>query len=305
MSGVTPSPPPQPPPSPERVQEAVDHLAAHGWYIWERALDDALCDDVLAEIDRLEHGGVPRSLDNDFHGHRTIRFYDVLNQGDVWQRLPVHPAILPVVRAVLGEDCLLNTYGTSIICPGEPAQRIHVDDGPFIAARHSVLRGRPHLGPGQWRQPIVCNTMIALCDFTERNGATRFVDASHTLPYPARHDVAAAYEARTGRPMEPRAAVMPKGSVLFFEGSCYHGGGANEDDTRRYAVTVDYCAGYLRAQENFLFSLDRQRLAGFDEELQALVGLRMSEAGLGHVYTHAPDPLQARIAMASTPLFVG
>ena len=291
-------------PTPQRVQEAVEHLGAHGWYIWERALDDELCDELLAEIDRLERSGVPRSLDNDFHGHRTIRFYDVLNQADVWQRLPTHPAILPVVRAVLGEDCLLNTYGTSIICPGEPAQRIHVDDGPFIAARTSVLRGRPHLGPGRWRQPIVCNTMIALCDFTERNGATRFVDGSHALAYPARHDVDGAYLERTGRPMALRSAVMPKGSVLFFEGSCYHGGGANTGNTRRYAVTVDYCAGYLRTQENFLFATDRARLARFDDDLQALLGLRLSEAGLGHVYTQDPDPLQARIAMAATPLFV-
>lgn len=285
------------------VQEVAEHLAEHGWAIWERALDGALCDEVLAEIDRLERAGLPRSLDNDFHGHRTIRFYDLLSQGDVWRRLPTHPAILPVVRAVLGEDCLLNTYGTSVICPGEAAQRIHVDDGPFIAARTSVLRGRPHLEPGRWRQPIVCNTMIALCDFTEANGATRFVDRSHTEPYPARQDVADAYRARTGREMEVRSAVMPKGSVLFFEGSCYHGGGANTADTPRYAVTIDYCAGYLRTQENFLFSLDRATVATFDDELQALVGLRLSEAGLGHVYTHEPDPLQARIAMASTPTF--
>lgn len=289
----------------DRVAVAVEHLTAHGWYIWERALSAELCDEVLAEIDRLRRHGVPRSLDNDFHGHRTVRYYDVLNQGAVWRRLPVHPAILPVVRAVLGEDCLLNTYGTSIIGPGEAAQRIHVDDGPFIAARTSVLRGRPHLGPGRWRQPIVCNTMIALCDFTVANGATRFVSGSHTESYPARDDVAAVYEERTGRPMTVDAAVMPKGSVLFFEGSCYHGGGANTTDTARYAVTIDYCAGYLRTQENFLFSLDRATVASFDDDLQALVGLRLSEAGLGHVYTHDPDPLQARIAMASTPLFVG
>ena len=38
------------------------------------------------------------------------------------------PLLLGVAKAMLGEDALLNTYGTSIIGPGESAQPVHVDD---------------------------------------------------------------------------------------------------------------------------------------------------------------------------------
>ena len=53
---------------------------------------------------------------------------DLLNSSAVWQTLPQHPNILPVADAVLGDDCLLNTYGTSTVGPGESEQPIHVDD---------------------------------------------------------------------------------------------------------------------------------------------------------------------------------
>ena len=195
---------------------------------------------------------VPLSLQNRFHGFKTQRYYDVLNYGEVWQRLTTHPSILPVARATLGDDCLLNTYGTSIVGPGESAQPMHVDDGPFIGAKNSSLRQRPFLGEGQWRQPIVLNTMLALCDFTEPLGATRIVPGSHT-------------------------------------------------QDRRFAVSIDYCAGYLRTQENFLLSISRDRAATFSEDLQQLIGLRISAGGLGHVYHHNPDELMARVAQRSTP----
>lgn len=279
----------------QRNQRAFDHIQAHGYYIMADAFSQPLCDEILDEIARLARDKVPRSLDNDFHGHKTVRYYDVLNYGEVWQRVATHEALLPVVRGVLGEDCLLNTFGTSIIDPGETAQPIHVDDGPFIGAPNSALRTRGRLTEGGPRQSIVINTMIALCDFTEEIGATRFVPDSPRLDYPRREDSDQWFERSV-------PAEMSKGSILFFEGQCFHAGGANRTtDQRRYAVTVDYCAGYLRSQENFLLSIPPERVEGFSEDLKRLVGLRMSKGGLGHVYNHNPVGLMRHVAMPSTP----
>ena len=56
---------------------------------------------------------------------------------------------------------------------------------------------------------------------------------------------------------------MPRGSILFFEGQCFHAGGANTTaDRKRSAVSVDDCAGYLRAQENFMLSIPEARAGG-------------------------------------------
>lgn len=289
-----------PPVDEDHVAGAVQHIEAHGYYIWENAFSHAECDQLLEGIATLEQQRTPRSLVNNFHGHRTLRFYDLLNCGPQWQFPVTHPNLLPVIRGVLGDDCLLNTYGTSIIEPGESAQRIHVDDGPFIAAANSALRERPHQGQGRGRLPIVCNTMIALCDFTAEIGATNVVPDSHLLRYPGRDEQW--FREHDHTPHEVIPAIMAKGSVLFFEGQCYHGGGANTtDDQRRQAVTIDYCAGYLRSQENFLLSIPHDRVAAFSDDLQQLVGLRISDGGLGHVYHHAPNELQSKVAMPNRP----
>ena len=53
--------------------------------------------------------------------------------------------------------------------------------------------------------------MLALCDFTEEIGATRYVPDSNKLPYPKPDGEDEWY-------VRSVPAVMPKGSVLLFEG---------------------------------------------------------------------------------------
>ena len=61
---------------------------------------------------------------------------------------------------------------------------------------------------------------------------------------------------------ESVAAVMQKGSVVYWDGQTYHAGGANRTvDQRRFAVTVDYCLGFLRTQENFIVAVGEEKAA--------------------------------------------
>jgi ectoine hydroxylase-related dioxygenase (phytanoyl-CoA dioxygenase family) len=257
--------------SPDQV--VVHHVAElqrQGYSLRPQALSLELCDEILAELERME-GTWGRSLVQSFHGRRTIRYFDLLNAAPVFERLPVHDHILPVVRAVLGDDCLLSTYGTAAIGPGEPAQAIHADD---ILYR---LR-RPHAD-------IFCNVMIALTDFTEANGATRIVPGSHAWDeYP---EIRVTPEGTVDDRYPSIAAEMPKGSVCFFLGTTYHGGGANRTDAFRHSITMAFCAGWLRPQENFTVAVAQERAVTFDPELRALMGWRAAHNGaLGHIYTH-------------------
>src|SRR5262249_12054626 len=152
--------------------------------------------------------------------------FGLLNRGEVWRRVAAHPNLLPVLRGVLGKDMLLSTMGTAVIGAGERAQPIHRDDELYDPAM-------PH-------RNLVCQTRWAVTDFTGENGATRIVPDSHRLtesPDP-------------GKTYETVGAVMPKGSVCFVLGTAYHGGGANRTDRRRWALTINYCAGAVRQQEN-------------------------------------------------------
>ena len=138
----------------------------------------------------------------------------------------MHPNVLPVVEAVLDPGLLISSLSSIAIGPDEQAQPIHADD-------QLIPLTRPHV-------PIICNTMWAITDFTEENGATRIIPGSHLRdepPNPLEH-------------YETIPAEMPKGSVLVWVGSLWHGGGANRTDTRRVGIAMNYCAGYIRQQEN-------------------------------------------------------
>ena len=109
---------------------------------------------------------------------------------------------------------------------GETPQPIHADD-------QMIPLAKPHVA-------TVCNTMWALTDFTEANGATRIIPGSHL------RDHSPIY----GRHYDSIAAEMRRGSVLVWHGSLWHGGGANRTHTRRVGIAMNYCAGWIRQQEN-------------------------------------------------------
>jgi ectoine hydroxylase-related dioxygenase (phytanoyl-CoA dioxygenase family) len=249
------------------VEAQIAQLEAHGYAIVEGALDLAFCDEIIAEIERLERDGEPSLKGNAFVGYKTVRYFDLLNHGEVWQRVAAHPSLLPVLRGVLGLDMLLSTMGTAVIGAGERAQPIHRDDELYAMAM-------PH-------RNLVCNTMWALTDFTDENGATRIVPDTHRL----------LESADPKRSYASIPAVMPKGSVCFVLGTCYHGGGANQTDQRRWALTINYCTGAVRQQENLMLATTRERAASFSTELQRLIGYDASARGVGHVDAASPRRL--------------
>jgi hypothetical protein len=260
----------------ELIAHHRDALLADGYSIMPDALDPAFCDELVAEFGRMK-GVWRRALVQEFHGRNTTRYFDLLNAAPIFQKVPVAPKVLGVVRATLGEDCLLGTYGSVSIGPGEPAQMIHADDSLYrIPRAHPVF---------------FVNVILALSDFTEANGATRLVPGSHAWDhYPATPPI-----------YDSIAAETPKGGAIFTLGSIYHGGGANRtQDQVRHGMTVAYVANWVRPQENFQAAVSQERAATFDPELQALMGWRLGPTHVGHIYTaleHLSGPMAEKVAL--------
>ncbi|MFP3900263.1 MAG: phytanoyl-CoA dioxygenase family protein [Acidimicrobiia bacterium] len=258
--------------------EAVSHaeaIAGQGWSVIDDAIEPELADELVATLDRLETelGVVP--ADNSFEGRRTTRIYNLLVHGDVFARVPTHPAVLPVVEAVLDPGCLLSSLSSITIGPGESAQPIHADD-------QLIPIPKPH-------PPVVCNTMWALTDFTEANGATRLVPGSHLQSDP---DFGGRYESV--------AAEMRRGSVLVWNGSLWHGGGANTTDERRIGLACNYCAGFIRQQENQQLGIPREVAQRFDDRLARLCGYGTYNGLIGHIDKRDPLELLRGDAVAGT-----
>ena len=226
----------------------------------DHRLRDALTDDLV----RLERFYGVTPSDNGFEGTKTVRIYNLLALGKVYEGVPVHPNVLPVVEGVLDEGCLVSSLSSIAIDPGESAQPIHADD-------QLIPLTKPHV-------PTVCNTMWALTDFTEANGATRIIPGSHLRDH----------SPDFGAPYDSIAAEMPAGSVLVWHGSLWHGGGANTTDERRVGIAMNYCAGWIRQQENQQLGIPRDVAAGFSRRLRQLCGYGVYNGLMGHIDKHSP-----------------
>lgn len=132
-----------------------------------------------------------------------------------------HPAVLDVLEHFMGPQIILGSMNARNVRPGDPGQPLHSD----VPA---PLRKAGTAGT----HPVMFNAVWMFDGFTETNGATRIVPGSHlaeTAEPPDGLDVPWVVQP-TG----------PPGSVLVFNGQCWHGGGANRSDRVRHAVFAHY-----------------------------------------------------------------
>jgi ectoine hydroxylase-related dioxygenase (phytanoyl-CoA dioxygenase family) len=121
------------------------------------------------------------------------------------------------------------------------------------------------------------NVAWCLDDFTETNGATRFVPGSHRLcrsPLPDDGDASV-------------AAVAPAGTMIAFESRLWHRTGENRTpDHNRAALFAWYSKTIYRTQENWFLSLSPWVLEGASDELLTLLAYKTE--GFGLVNGHSP-----------------
>ena len=226
-------------------------------------LQRAEADRIREELARILKN-VPTGR-NKFEGRRTKRIYAIFAKTRALDRAAIHPLVLGVLDRVLGHYQLSAPVGIEI-GPGEAAQSLHRDEGVYPVPH-------PH-------DELVTNVMWALDDFTETNGATRIVPASHR----------GALE-RADATTPTVSVEIPAGSVMIYLGSLWHGGGANRTGRARLGVAIEYIASWLRPQETQLLAVPTQIARNLPERLQELLGYNIRPPFLGYVDGRHPRRL--------------
>ncbi|HZZ86772.1 MAG TPA: phytanoyl-CoA dioxygenase family protein [Caulobacteraceae bacterium] len=228
-----------------------------------------ILDDVLtaAEVARVR-GEIDPYIDatkdgrDSFTGFQTTRTGALVARSEACRELVMHPAILAGCDAFLKRACdryQLHLTQVIRIKPGQGKQPLH----------------RDRLAWGGFLPPSIepqFNTIWAMTDFTEANGATQIVPGSPTWP-----------ESRKADHAEVGYAEMKAGSVLIYSGSVIHAGGENRtEDQDRIGINITYCLGWLRQEENQYLSCPPAIARTLDPALQALLGYSMGSYALGY-----------------------
>ena len=186
-----------------------------------------------------------------FDGTKTNRFNRVLTNAPSAAPLVEHEMVVAIADEILLPHCANYTIGsmTAIeILPGESDQALHRDDTIYPIA----LAG----------MELQIGVMWAVNDFTSNNGGTRVVAGSHRHLRSWHLPDLSVWS----------SAEMPAGSALFYLGSTWHGGGANNSEASRIGLINTYCLGWLRQESNQYFETPPNVARHFSPCLRALLG---------------------------------
>jgi len=244
-------------------------LRRDGALIIDDLADPALIDTIQLEMAEYVDN-TPNGADA-FSGFSTRRTGALIARSPASHALVRHPLVLDVTAQLLDRAKNHQVHLTQIISigPGSPGQDIHRDQWAFDFFEF----------PSDYH--VQCNTIWAMTDFTEDNGATRLIPGSQDWPNEFGHGVD-----------ETVPAEMTKGSCLLYSGKVYHGGGENRSDHTRVGLNLTYCAAWLRQEENQYLSCPPDVAAELDDELLKLMGYRIGAYALGYI-DDSRDPLEA------------
>jgi hypothetical protein len=255
-------------PSSSTAADVAAILARDGAVVVDRLVAPSLLDRVREEL-ALWLEATPFGPD-EFSGHRTKRTGGLIGRSPTVRELVMHPLVLEATGAVLAGGTSFQVHLTQVIAigPDEPAQPVHRDQWAF------------DFFPFPKGYEVQCNTIWAMTDFTEENGATRVAPGSNH--FEDRMEIG---------PEQTVGAAMPKGSVLFYTGSVYHGGGANRSRETRYGLNLTYNRSWLRQEENQYLAVPLEIARTLPVDLLRLMGYARGAYALGYV-DDLRDPME-------------
>ncbi len=198
-----------------------EKLDREGFLVLENFMGAELLDRVRARVEELfleegSHAGSEFKQEP-----QSRRLANLVNKGQIFERVIAMPELLERVGHVLGPEFKLSSLNVRSADPhSDWVQPLHADMGAIPDEK------------GYW----VTNTVWMLDDFTTENGAIRAVPGSHRwgkLPQQAL--------ANPSAPHPDEVLVTGKaGTVVVMNAHLWHGGTANRTSAHRRAMHAFY-----------------------------------------------------------------
>lgn len=249
------------------LEGIAEDLSTAGWSVVEGILGadtvSVACDRLDAIFDSEADVAAERGWLTD-----TYRVsYALAAKDRLFVDLCTDPRVLEVVRAVLGSDARVAGCNGFDLLPGGPAQDLH--------------RDHPDPTPGS---TLYLHVVVALDAFTEANGATRVVPASHSRtdlrgesPRDGQSAQGRGSDGPRPRDTTPRDAEVvsvevPVGGAVAFDGALVHGAGANRSFGRRRALHLFYCRSWVRPHWDWPATFTAEQAAELSDGQRGLFG---------------------------------
>jgi len=193
------------------------------------------------------------------------RLANLVDKGEVFERVILNPHVLECMEHVLGPEWKLSSLNVRVADPhSDCGQPWHADSGAIADER------------GYW----VCNSVWMLDDFTPENGATRMLPGSHRWrKLPPKES----YESLDGEQL----VLGQAGTVVVMNAHMWHGATGNRTAGPRRAMHVYYARAdkpQQQYQKRLLSEATQRRLSKEARRVLALDDPRndeLSAAGSG------------------------
>jgi ectoine hydroxylase-related dioxygenase (phytanoyl-CoA dioxygenase family) len=201
-------------------QQQRDQLDRDGFLPLVHHMSDELLQSLRDRTDQLLESEGASAGHETPQGAGVAALTDLLNKGEMFDRVFTDPTVLAAAAQVLGTNFRVNSLNYRATLPGQGNQGLH---GDWAGA---VPDGDFH----------IMNSMWCLDDFTEHNGATRCVPGSHRSGRAPKDDM----DDVTQPHPDQILLTAPAGSVIIFNAHLWHGATLNTTDQRRRGMTMSY-----------------------------------------------------------------
>jgi ectoine hydroxylase-related dioxygenase (phytanoyl-CoA dioxygenase family) len=246
----------------KKIEDIQSVIKEQGYYILENAITPDACDRYkrLLEQDCKKYSSYYKtSVAKTAHGLENKSsekiVFNLHNKNIAYYELIENPDVLAILDRVLKDGSYMNAEpyvlgNNSARCPlaNSKGQQLHID---------SRLPG------GDF--PIAVIALWMLDDFTEENGATRIVPKSHKFTtYP---DQSKKYD-------DEKVVTAPRGSVLIYNGSLWHGSSDKKNADDRWSVILTYVKWFIKPSFDFMQNMPAHIFNQLTDKQKELLGYK-------------------------------